>query len=160
MRDRVERIKRKEQTRRELLDKNKITARSMKMELYRNMQRTKELEQQKLAKVKERKLKDKLTRASENKNSAKNHIRERLESERKNSQANLELLKELEAKEMRLLTNLQEIVSNTREVIDHARDATYLSFYYDQLPRAVTASRNLGYTSRSASSIPPNKHSK
>jgi len=152
----MKRMKKKEQNRKDIIDKNKAAARTMKLEQYLNMQKTKEQQRHKLNQVKERKLKNKLQRTIiENGN--KDYIKERLERERKNSQANLELIKDLEVKEAKLLSNLQTIVNDSREIIDHAKNRTYLSFYYDQLPKVITENRNVGYTNRNTSG---NKQSK
>ena len=136
MQDRNERMKRREEIRREHLDKNRKNVKAIKQAISQGIENNKQAEQHKISKVKARKVKEKLERSVSpllSPHSPHETINDKLEKEYEESQANITLLQELKMKEKQLLAKLQATINNSIEIVEYAKAASSSKTY----PRTV-----------------------
>lgn len=131
MQDRNERMRKREQNRREHVDKNRENVRTIKQAINKGIENTRKAEQEKIARVRARKTKEKLERSFSplisSRNNQQETIGDKLEKEYEESQANIVLLQELKMKEKKLLARLQATINNSMDVIEHAKAISSLS---------------------------------
>lgn len=146
MQDRNERMRRREQTRREHIDKNRENVKAMKQAINQGIENIKQAEQHKLTKVKARKIKERLERSISpllSPKTPRETINDKLEKEYEESQANIMLLQELKMKEKKLLAKLQATINNSIEIVEYAQATSTI---YPRTVRGDMSTRSITKT--------------
>ncbi len=148
-------MQKREQVKKQLLDKNKQHAAKLKAVVNEGLEKTQRVEKQKMEQKKAKQVKEKLEKAmmtgilsARKAEKDKERVKERLEKERDYAQQNAQQLKVLEEKEQELLANLQKTANNSKELFTRVKSVPYLFPYLYKLPASVkksTSRNHFGY---------------
>ena len=147
MKDRIDRLKKREQNKQQFLKKNRQNAINIKKNLYKGIENSKKQEQLKIAKIKAKKIKDQFEKSIlgviSPRNNIQEGIKEKLEKEQEESQANVELLKELKTKELKLLARLQATIDTSMDFIEHAKKTQLVSSPHGNFSKTTKSCKKL-----------------
>ena len=146
IKDREQRIKKREKAQKSILDKNKADAKTTKNIVNEEMKLSKKLNEERLKLVRDRKAKEKQMKIIAESNKDNNKLQEshkKLIDEKELINHNNMELEKLKEKETEILNNMQKTIETSKKIIDHIKGTPYFSTYYNNMAKQFIEGPNI-----------------